>query len=271
MTLPGGAMIYQLPPTTYLNDSGYLRMQPYDHLKPYLAARGKLHWSYPALSNRQVRWQVSISRLPAAEMARTLAGQGFAALLIDKYGYADSGDSVRQQVQTVLKAKTVMVEDSRYVVLDLRGVGDNQGAPRSEVGLASESAATEGIKACPALAFSYTIDQLGSQNAPFSEPVHKISNSGEIVVRGWAVDVAHKSSGADLDVAIDGKMFSTIYGTERADVEQYFGVAGYRNSGFTAAIPTTRLNRGRHSMSVRLLSSDRTCVYESPAIPIQIE
>src|SRR5690606_21770837 len=80
--LPAGSMVFQLPLRTYLNDPGTERMRPYDHLKVALASR-TLIWSYPALANRQVRWHQAAALLEPRQLARELAAQDFAAVLVD--------------------------------------------------------------------------------------------------------------------------------------------------------------------------------------------
>ena len=74
--VPPGTMVLQLPFTLYLNDSGYARMRPYDHLKPFIVSQ-HLRWSYPALSNRQFAWQEAASQLQPADLAALAAGARF--------------------------------------------------------------------------------------------------------------------------------------------------------------------------------------------------
>ncbi len=73
-------MVLQLPFRTYLNDDGIARMRPYDHLKLYMVS-DTIRWSYPALSNNQVRWQQAAARLAADRLPYQLAEDGFAAIV----------------------------------------------------------------------------------------------------------------------------------------------------------------------------------------------
>nr|MBA2259502.1 hypothetical protein [Acidobacteriota bacterium] len=60
--LPASAMVLQLPFRAYMGESDFGLMKQYDHFKPYLVSR-TLRFSYPALSNEQVRWQQAAARL----------------------------------------------------------------------------------------------------------------------------------------------------------------------------------------------------------------
>jgi phosphoglycerol transferase len=119
--LPEGAMVFQLPLTTYLNDEGRARMRAYDHFKPYVVSK-TIHWSYPALSNKQTGWQQRIGRLPPAQLPGALQAEGFAAILIDRYGYEDQGESLLAQVVGPATQTAVLAEGERYIAIDLRAV-----------------------------------------------------------------------------------------------------------------------------------------------------
>ena len=55
------------------------------------SSRAAIRWSYPALSNEQVRWQQAAAASGSAAASGQLAADGFAAILIDRYGYEDNG------------------------------------------------------------------------------------------------------------------------------------------------------------------------------------
>jgi phosphoglycerol transferase len=117
--LPDRAMVLQLPFRVFLNDSGIARMQPYDHLKLYFVSH-RIRWSYPALSNEQVRWQRALERLDPRQLPHQLAAEGFAAVVIDRYGYADNGSAVAAAICAGLPGDSVIAETSRYLALDVR-------------------------------------------------------------------------------------------------------------------------------------------------------
>ena len=112
-------MVFQLPAVTFLNETGREQMAQFDHIKPYLPS-GHLRWSYPALSDEVVRWQQQVGRLPPSVLSTALAREGFAAILIDRNGYADRGQSILSELGLSQSSDAVLAENSRYVAVDLR-------------------------------------------------------------------------------------------------------------------------------------------------------
>jgi phosphoglycerol transferase len=268
--LPGRAMVYQLPFTTYLNDSGRARMKAYDHLRPYLVSR-TIHWSYPALSNAQVNWQRRISQLDAEHLARQLASDGFAAILVDRYGYTDDGKEIADSLQSALGGRGQMAANERYVAFDIRPL---KGAGKASSALEALSAvpipATVGMAACPGEPVS-NIDQLATVTGPVWDKTPHISLRDEFRVLGWAIDQSAKSAAADVDIIIDGIPFPSLYGTDRSDVAESFKSPAYRGSGFTADIPARKLGIGRHVLVLRVMAANRTCYFQSRAAKIVVE
>jgi phosphoglycerol transferase len=269
--LPNRAMVFQLPITVYLNDTGRARMQPYDHLKPYLASH-KIHWSYPALSNRQVEWQQKAARLAPPTLVPYLKGQGFSAILIDRYGYEDQGRALVSEIRSVLNGN-VLAENERYTVFDLRfaaGVTQSKSNPGAITqASAGPAPATVAFQACPGEPVM-NIDSVGTTNVPAINMAH-VQAGREFKVTGWAVDQDAKSVAAALDIMIDSTLFPSFYGIDREDVVAYFKQPAYLPSGFTALIPAGRLAKGRHALSIRIASARDKCYKQSRAIAIEIE
>jgi hypothetical protein len=117
--LPADAMVFQLPLRPYPVDGGSARLGTYELFKPYLVSHS-LRWSYPALSDAQVRQQARIAAIPAADLPAFLAGQGFAAILVDRLGYDDNGNGILAALQTVPMQALPIGQTERYVALDLR-------------------------------------------------------------------------------------------------------------------------------------------------------
>ena len=265
-SLPARSMVFQLPFTTYLNDSGMERMKPYDHLKPYLVSR-TIHWSYPALSNDQVQWQQAAARLSPLQLAYQLAADGFAAIWVDRYGYPDNGASVVAAISSALKSGGVLAENARYTVLDIRPLKGAGSAAAIGNLAAPPTPATAIMAPCPGEPV-LNIEEIGTATGPFLGRAIPVSVSGEFKVSGWAVDQPHRSAASDLDVVIDHTPFPTIYGGERPDVANYFKIPAYRASGFVAMIPAGKSGMGRHTLSLRVVSSDHKCYYQSPGLVI---
>ncbi len=120
--LPSQAMIFQLPVRPYPVDSGVARMGVYDHFKLYVASNG-LRWSYPALSDEQVRQEEVTTRVDTRDLPAHLARQGFAAVVVDRFGYEDDGAAILAALQTMPDHARVISQTDRYVALDLRAAG----------------------------------------------------------------------------------------------------------------------------------------------------
>ncbi len=268
--LPDRAMVYQLPFTTYLNETGTARMKAYDHLRPYLVSR-TIHWSYPALSNLQVNWQRRISQLDAEHLARQLASGGFAAILVDRYGYTDGGKEIADSLQSALVGRGQMAANERYVAFDIRplkGTGDALQVQESIS--AVPMAATVGMPACPGEPVA-NIDQLATATGPVWDKTPHISSRGEFRVLGWAIDQSANSAAAAVDIVVDQIPFPSLYGTDRIDVAEALRNPAYRASGFTADIPAGKLGKGQHVLVLRVMAAKRTCYFQSRAAQILVE
>jgi hypothetical protein len=267
--LPPSAMVFQLPLRTYLDDDGIARMQPYDPIKPYLMSR-TIRWSYPALTNQQVRWQQAAARLDPARLARELAAEGFSAILIDRYGYADNGAAVVAAIQDASDHEPVLGQTSRYITLDIRRLAAAAVPGTSLLAkAASPSAATAGMAPCEGQPL-IGIDRIGRATAPFGTPPH-LEGSDEFKVAGWAVDQQAGTRGAGVDVVVDQVPFPTIYGMDRSDVASYFKRPDYLQTGFVAAIPRDKVAKGSHALTLRVVSGDSHCFYESPARTVIVD
>ena len=215
--LPDHAMVYQLPVTTYLDDSGRARMKAYDHIRPYLVSR-TIHWSYPALSNAQVYWQQRVARLDGENLARQLAADGFAAILVDRYGYSDDGKEIADSIQKVLRKAGPMAANERYLAFDIRGLKIAGNASVFQQSLPTLPVlATVGLGACPGQPVA-NIDQLATATGPVWDKIPHIPSVDVFRVLGWAIDQSAQSAAADVDIVIDKIPFPSLYGTDRVDV-----------------------------------------------------
>jgi len=265
--LPAGAMVFQLPVLTYLNEIGREQMQQLDHIKPYLVSR-RVHWSYPALSDSIVRWHQQVGRLPTPVLATALEAQGFTAVLIDRNGYFDRGQRLLTELGASASSRAVIAESERYIALDLRFVrkGDAPADRLPRLG-GKVTAATAGTRDCGTTP-TYNLEWIGGSSAPFARLPVSVALSGEFSVVGWAVDEPHQTVAADVDVVVGDTAYSAFYGVDRPDVAKYFGVSAYRGSGFMVRLTGENAGDGVHNLSIRVLAADRSCYYQGMTIPI---
>jgi phosphoglycerol transferase len=89
--LPPGAMVFQLPVMLFPEAWPIHEMGDYEHLRPYLHSKS-LRFSYGSNKGRSdTAWQTEAEQKPPAELARLLEMAGFAAIYINRKGYADNG------------------------------------------------------------------------------------------------------------------------------------------------------------------------------------
>jgi hypothetical protein len=265
--LPAGAMVFQMPVLTYLNEIGREQMQPFDHIKPYLVST-RVHWSFPALSDSIVRWHQQVGRLPAPVLATALAAQGFRAVLIDRNGYFDRGKTLLNELGVAPSSAAVIAESERYIALDLRLVrsADVPASRLPRLG-APATAATAGVPDCGATA-AYNLEWIGGSSAPFARPPARVPLSGEFSVVGWAIDERSGAVAGDVDVVVGNNVVSTFYGVDRPDVADYFGRSAYRASGFVVRLTGEQVGSSASGLSLRILAADRSCYFQTPTVPI---
>lgn len=264
--LPAGAMVFQLPLTTYLNDAGEGRMQTYDEIKPYLASR-TLHWSYPALDNAVVRWQHAVARLPPRAMAQALRDAGFAAVAIDRKGYADDGQALIAALTPAGQATPVLADSPDDVALDLAHVAaSSEGVARLPVWTGAFGPVSTGLPACT-FAVTAHIDSVGPLKAPVSGPL-TVERAATYAIRGWAIDDAHQALAGDVDLVVDGQPEGMFYGVNRPDIAARAGQPGYRYSGVLAVVPTARLRTGPHRLDLRVVAADRSCASDAATLTV---
>jgi phosphoglycerol transferase len=265
--LPAGAMVFQLPAVTFLNETGRERMGQFDHIKLYLPST-RLHWSYPALSDEVVRWQQQVGRLPPRVLSTALASQGFTAILLDRNGYADRGESILAELGVSSSSEAVLAENARYVAVDL-GRAQKADVPADRLPrLGDRAAATPGVPACGTTT-PHSLGWIGEVSTPFEPSPIRVSSSGEFSVTGWAVDGSARNLAGDVDILIGDTAFQALYGIERPDVALYLGSQAYQLSGFTARLTGADVGSDARPLSIRILSSDRRCYYQGQTVWIE--
>jgi hypothetical protein len=266
--LPPGAMVLQLPFRAYMAESDFGLMKQYDHFKPYLVSR-TLRFSYPALSNDQVRWQQAAARLDPRTLSSRVATQGFSAILIDRYGYEDAGAAISGALLRVFGDERVIARTERFLAIDISGAPDRVGTV-DEAPIAEPLPITLALAPCAGQPMM-TIEQIDDSRRPFDAAGVRIRPDGAFKISGWAVDHANRTAAGGADVVIDKMVFPTTYGIHRSDVADYFRRATYRDTGFNATIPANAVPAGEHWLSVRVVTSAGGCYFQSPGIRVTVE
>jgi hypothetical protein len=92
--VPEQSMIFQLPVSDFPEVPGIEGMSDYEHFRPYLFSH-QLRYSYGTDKGRETdSWQHETGGLKPAAMIAHLEACGFAAIWINRKGYADNGNAL---------------------------------------------------------------------------------------------------------------------------------------------------------------------------------
>jgi len=145
---------------------------------------------------------------------------------------------------------------------------DGDGNTKTEKGV--ETASLQKVEGAPV----YSIDAINSQPVPKAGPiVINAATTPAIVIGGWAVDAPAKNAAGGVFLNVDGKSdLTATYGADRQDVASVLKEPNYKMSGFGISIPTASLDKGRHTLGLKVLTADKKGYYEpSQKIAIDIE
>jgi hypothetical protein len=105
------SMIFQLPVADYPEIGPIERMIDYEHMRPYLHSHS-LRFSYGSQKGRtREAWQHEVMALGAATAVAQLEHYGFAAVLINRNGYADGATSVLAEFQKAGRSEILSQSD----------------------------------------------------------------------------------------------------------------------------------------------------------------
>ena len=111
----------------------------------------------------------------------------------------------------------------------------------------------------------FSLDVINDAKDPVNTPA-RISAAGPVTLTGFGFDPVAKTPGAAVDIVIDGVAYPTSYGHQRKDVADYFKTPALENSGFTVTLPAGVIKPGPHQAVVRVVSADKTGVFDSVTI-----
>lgn len=107
--------------------------------------------------------------------------------------------------------------------------------------------------------------------SPLSDRPIRVAVADELIIEGWAVDQSAGTKAAGVDCVIDGLPYRGHYFVARNDVAEDRGVPDYFESGFQCSMPAGCLTPGEHSLSLRVVSADRSCYYETSLLRVMVE
>lgn len=113
---------------------------------------------------------------------------------------------------------------------------------------------------------SYNVDEINGQWDGMKDTyiINSVTEGEPITVTGWAFDQNARTPAGKLFITIDDKYdIPASYGLDRADVAEYFKEKNYRYSGYTAWISPLTLDRGTHTVSLKIVTADDKSYYMS--------
>jgi hypothetical protein len=106
-SLPRGAAVFQLPVLVFPEAAPPHQLADYEHFRPYLATRS-LRFSYGALRGRsRGRWQREIETLSTPDLVAKLERSGFAAVYLNRSGFADRAEKLLLELAAAGRAQRV--------------------------------------------------------------------------------------------------------------------------------------------------------------------
>jgi hypothetical protein len=117
---------------------------------------------------------------------------------------------------------------------------------------------------------SVVIDNIGSVSNPAAQKTVEVSGAVTFGITGWAIDEPNKAVAGGVDAVIDQAPYSAHYGSARPDVATHFSNPAYSNSGFELMVAPGQLAKGPHSVSIRVISSDKKSYYQGPVIQFSV-
>ena len=93
------------------------------------------------------------------------------------------------------------------------------------------------------------------------EPPFLTFKEDMIFVRGWATDRLACDISGSVYIDIDGKAYPAYYGLDRPDVAEAYNRPSYKYSGFEALISALQAGKGKHCLSIKILSKDGKYFY----------
>lgn len=117
--LPRGAMIFQLPIAPFPEVGTMVAMQDYEHFRPFLFTN-HLRYSYGSVKGRaREQWQSDAVAAGVPYLVRSIEAYGFAAMWIDRNGYADRGAALMGELQA-LGRTDVLASNDEFICLRLQ-------------------------------------------------------------------------------------------------------------------------------------------------------
>jgi hypothetical protein len=116
----------------------------------------------------------------------------------------------------------------------------------------------------------YVFDYLGPVKEPVTQKSIQVSGDTRLAIVGWAIDGSTNTLAGGVDVVIDQAPYVAQYGVVRTDVAASYNRPDYAASGFQLVLAPGKLPKGPHSVSIRIISSDKKSYYQGPVVQFSV-
>jgi hypothetical protein len=109
----------------------------------------------------------------------------------------------------------------------------------------------------------FSVDVINNQVAPQNVVIEAKHGDG-VYIAGWAVDEKAQREAGGVFVEIDKRLLiPALYGLDRPDIATHFHNERYRPSGFSVFFAALALEKGRHTLSLKVIAADRRGYYDT--------
>jgi hypothetical protein len=118
--LPAGAMVFQLPVISFPEAPPQYQLGDSEHFRPFVATE-TLRFSYGSLKGRsRGQWQRDLARLTTTEQIQALESYGFAAIYLNRRGFADRGEALLAELAALGRSERIEGVRREQIVVLLR-------------------------------------------------------------------------------------------------------------------------------------------------------
>ena len=260
--LPEGAMVFQLPYSTFPMSQPVNRMGPYEQIRGYLHTRN-VRWSYGALNGRETQaWQQSVSQLPAQEMVDVLAISGFKGIYLNQRGYSDSGAKKINRLGGILNTQPTVTSAFGEVFFNLEPYFQKlkKQFPEDQWNTLQQTVLADPLALAGKGLFGNS--QIVSQQAGIVEMVTPRTGGPrqQILIEGWAVDPETRTPVETLMVVHEGRASQLFVSQQepRPDIARQFESRAALRSQWNVVLDTRTWTPGKHSFEIyAMLKGDR--------------
>jgi hypothetical protein len=109
----------------------------------------------------------------------------------------------------------------------------------------------------------FSVDVINNYVAPQNVVIEAKHGDG-VYIAGWAVDEKAQREAGGVFVEVNKRLLiPALYGLDRPDIATRFHNERYRLSGFSAFFAASALNKGRHTLSLKVIAANRRGHYDT--------